>query len=373
MKMRIGMLGSLLITQACFAAGVLWSVDGKAIVPDAGGSLAVPSEAKALSPGMKERTMVSLAADDVPPGFSGNPIIPGGGVCDPAIRIYGDKAYLYATHDTPLKAPERTSERGFHMMNWWVWSSPNLVDWKLEGTLDPAIFGFPKGFKDCWATDGASKNGKYYWYVCTPAMSYVAVSDTPTGPWTSPLGNKAIMGGRDPSAFIDDDGAAYLITGVWHYHIARLNDDMISLAEKPRVIEIVNPLGPYNHDGKNERNPTDDKPYLHKRNGWYYLSWGCYYGMSKNIYGPYECKGSVLSKENIIPPMSRQEAVFDRHGSFFEWRGRWFFIYNDRTFTKSGYYRDSAISDVEYLDNGEIAPVRLTRKGVTLPADGGGG
>jgi hypothetical protein len=215
--------------------------------------------------------LVVLAIDGVPSDYSGNPILAGRGACDPAIRIYGDKAYMYASHDTPLNDPKRNGCKQFHMVDWWVWSSSDLVNWKLEGTLDPAIFGFKEGFKDCWATDGASRNGKYYWYVCTPQRTYVAMSETPVGPWTSPLGDRSIMDGRDPVVFIDDDGSAYLITGVWHYGIAKLNEDMISLAEKPRVIQIRNPRGPYNHDGSNKSNPTDDKPYLHKRNGWYYL------------------------------------------------------------------------------------------------------
>ncbi len=307
------------------------------------------------------------AADGVAPGYSGNPIMPMRGICDPAVRIYGDKAHLYASHDTPLDAPERKGKSGFHMMDWWVWSSTNLVDWKFEAALDPAIFGFPNGFKDCWATDGASKNGKYYWYVCTPERTYVAMSDTPAGPWTSPLGNKPIMEGRDPSAFVDDDGTPYLVTGVWHYNIAKLNEDMVSLAEKPRKVEIINPRGPYNRDGKNAGRPTDDKPYLHKHKDWYYLSWGCYYGMSRNVYGPYECKGSVLLEEHIVPPMSQKGFDYDRHGSFFQWREQWYYIFNDQTATKSGYFRDSAIGKVEYLENGEIAPVRLTNQGVALP------
>jgi hypothetical protein len=85
--------------------------------------------------------------------------------------------------------------------------------------------------------------------------------------------------------------------------------------------------------------------------------------MSRNVYGPYEYKGCVLGEEEIVPPMSRQEFDADRHGSFFQWRGQWYYIFNDRTFTKSAYYRDSAIGSVEYLEDGQIAPVHLTRGG----------
>jgi beta-xylosidase len=294
--------------------------------------------------------------------YTGNPIMPGKGVCDPSVRIFNGKAYLYATHDSQPGAPERKGQKGrnFHMVDWWVWSSTNLRDWKYECSLSPTALGFPEGFKDCWAPDALGRNGKYYWYVCSPENTYVVRSDTPTGPWEAPLGNKPLMRGRDPAPFIDDDGEAYLITGVWIYDIAKLGSDMISLAESPRKIVINNPEGP---SGKGK---TDDKPYLHKRNGWYYLSWGCYYAMSRNIYGPYECKGSVLKPENIEKAMEQQGWNSDRHGSFFEWRGQWYYIFNSTAVPQSDICRDSAIVEVYYEDNGEIKPVHLTAKGVAL-------
>jgi beta-xylosidase len=250
------------------------------------------------------------------------------------------------------------------MLEWWVWSSEDLIDWTHEGTLSPTVFGFPEGYHRCWATDALSGNGKYYWYVCNPDESFVAVSDSPAGPWTSPLGDKPLMSGRDPAPFIDDDGTPYLVTGVWTYHIARLGDDMISLAERPRAIEIINPRGPYSRDGKNTGRPTDDKAYLHKRNDWYYLSWGCYYAMSRNVYGPYDCKGSFLAPETTAPELSQGGRWdYERHGSFFEWRGQWYFICNDLS-RHGRFFRNSAIGYVHYRENGEIAPVRMTVKGV---------
>jgi len=290
-------------------------------------------------------------------GYSGNQLFEGKGVCDPSVRIFNNKVYLYATHDTPLDAPERNGDQGYHMLEWWVWSSENLVDWKLENTLSPTVLGFPEGFKDCWATDALSKNGKYCWYVCTPKNTYVVMSETPTGPWAAPLGGEPLMAGRDPAPFIDDDGVPYLVTGVWNYNIARLGEDLISLAESPRTIVINNPEGPY---GKGK---TDDKAYLHKNDGWYYLSWGCFYAMSKNIYGPYDCKGSFLQEENIDAAIRQKSWNMDRHGSFFQWREQWYFICNDQT-AAGPYYRDSVITYVHYRENGEIAPIQITKKGV---------
>jgi len=298
--------------------------------------------------------------------LSGNPILPGRGVCDPHVRIFGDKAYLYATHDL---APDSTR---FVMTDWWIWSSADLVHWTHECTLRPEDTYIGPGFQSCWATDAAEKNGRYYWYFSEGSKrTGVVVAETPTGPWRDPLGRPLIgdgvvpVGAYDPGVFIDADGTPYLVFGVWDYYIARLNDDMISLAEAPRRITIHNPAGPYG-PGK-----TDDKPYLHRRGGIYYLSWGCFYGMADRVYGPYACCGSIITEERVAPALRYQDQAitYDRHGSFFEWRKQWYFICNDMSQTRSRFFRDSALGYVSYRHDGAIEPIRLDTAGVGLPAE----
>lgn len=296
--------------------------------------------------------------------LSGNPILRGRGVCDPHVRIFNDRAWLYATHD---KSPDSST---FVMEDWWVWSSPDLVNWTHECTLRPEDTYIGPGFTSCWATDAAERNGRYYWYFSEVNRSTgVVVGESPAGPWHDPLGRPLVSpddapaGAYDPGVFIDDDGTPYLVFGVWDYYIARLNDDMISLAETPRRLTIHNPEGPY---GKGR---LDDKPYLHKRAGVYYLSWGCYYSISDHVYGPYACRGSVIQEAYVDEPLRYTHAAltYDRHGSFFEWRGQWYYICNDMSQTRTEFFRDSSIGYVFYRDNGEIEPVRLTTAGVALP------
>ena len=89
------------------------------------------------------------------------------------------------------------------------------------------------------------------------------VSDAPAGPWRDPLGKALIAKGqvptetRDPGILQEADGTSYIVFGTYDFYIARLSDDMISLAETPRRITIADPEGPYGL-GK-----TDDKPFLH--------------------------------------------------------------------------------------------------------------
>jgi len=197
----------------------------------------------------------------------------------------------------------------FIMEDWWLWSSDDLVDWELMSVL-------------------------------RPEDTYIE----------------------------DESGVFYIVFGVWDFYIAELNDDMISMAEAPRKIEINNPRGPYNLDGQNPDNPTDDKPFLHYNDGYYYLSWGCFYAMADNIYGPYDYKGCIIEQESFAAgydaPTWPNGFKQGRHGSFFQWHGQWYFTYCDISQTGNRYFRDSFISYVHYRENGEIAPIRVDGTGV---------
>jgi len=288
-----------------------------------------------------------------------NPIEKGKGLCDPQVRVYNDKVFLYATHDaTP-------NSKVFCMNDWWIWSSTDLVNWKYERTLKPEETYYGKPLTSCWATDAAYRNGKYYFYFSVGVTNVgVVESSSPTGPWKDALGKALLPDSltateeRDPGILCDDDGNYYIIFGVWDFYIAKLNPDMISLAETPRMIVLDKKLGPYGL-GK-----TDDKPFLHKYNGKYYLSWGCYYAMSDSVYGPYATKGSIIVKQRTAQEFQK-ELTFDRHGSFFELYNQWYFICNDQSYPGSNrHFRNSVISYVHYLNNGEIDSVYIDTLGV---------
>ena len=294
------------------------------------------------------------------PASAGNPLLPGQGVCDPQVRVFNGQVYLYATHDY---SPQN---KGFRMDDWWLWSTTDFLHWKHETTLQPEQTYLGKPFMDCWATDAATRNGKYYWYFSAGRDDIgVVVSDTPVGPWHDPLGKPLVPRGltpvaeRDPGILMDTDGTDYLVFGTWDFYLVRLGRDMVSLAEAPRLLVLDHKAGPYG-EGK-----TDDKPFLHQRNGKYYLSWGCYYAMADNPYGPYTYKGSIIIPETTDPQFRTSALTHDRHGSFFEYHGQWYFICND--FSQPGttpHFRNSILSYLHYRDNGEIAPVRIDAEGV---------
>ena len=103
-----------------------------------------------------------------------------------------------------------------------------------------------------------------------------------------------------------------------------LNEDMVSFAEPLRRLEV-------NH-------PADDKASLNKFNGRYYLTYGGYYAIADNVYGPYEFKGHTGASMD--------------HTSYFEWNGQ---IFNAITVVDHfGLYRSSGMCYVHIRENGDL-------------------
>ena len=300
--------------------------------------------------------------------FSQNPIVPNKGLNDPHIHIFNDTAYVYASHDKSI------DNKGFVMEDWWIWSSPDLVNWTERSVLKPENTYIGKPFGSCWATDVGYKNGKYYWYFSEGnEQTGVAIGNTPVGPWKEALGKPLLTSNLTPTheydmAIFEENEEHYIFFGVWDYYVAKLNDDMISLAETPKKIIINNPRGPYNRDGKNKDMPTDDKPFVHKYNGKYYLSWGCFYAISDNLYGPYDYIDTIIKESSFAKgydaPTWPNGYLQGRHGSFFEWHNQWYFVYCDISQTGNRYFRDAFISYVHYKENGEMDVIRVDGVGV---------
>ena len=258
-----------------------------------------------------------------------NPIIPRRGVCDPHVKIFDDVAYLYASHDV---SPDNSD---YLMRDWQVWSSKDLRRWTKEASIDPADF-YTGPTDTAWAIDVASRGGKCYLYFSDGnTATGVAVSDTPVGPWTDvlrrPLLDGSITGGRDydPTVLVDTDGAAYIVVGgpEWAYpgqggyFIARLGEDMMSLAEEPRRLEVDH--------------PADDKPSLNRLGDHYYLTFASHVAVSESVYGPFRYLGNT-------------GASLD-HGSYFEWNGQ---LYNAFTiFDPSLWHRATGICYVHQRED----------------------
>ena len=276
------------------------------------------------------------------------PMVANVGMADPHIHIFNNKAYLYSTRDADIQA------KGFVMPDWKVWSSSDLIDWKLETIIDPAITYMGKS-NNCWAPDMAYRDGNYYFYFSNRNRDTgVLVGKTPTGPFKDVLGKPLLPENLtptkeyDPTILMEDDEAqtSYIAFGhfrpddpVYYYAIAKLGSDMISLAEEPKEIKIT---------GNAPGLKGNDKPTLHKRNGVYYLSAGTSYATSDNVYGPYVRRGYSAN---------RGEFGLDNygHGDYFEWNNQWFHTWCHFYMGKNvARYRQSYVNYLHYKDNGEM-------------------
>ncbi|MCP2243958.1 Beta-xylosidase [Lentzea aerocolonigenes] len=185
-----------------------------------------------------------------------SPVLPGYNA-DPNIVRFGDTYYIYATTD---------GFPGWSSTSFNAWSSKDLVNWtKHEKILDLGP-GVSWADSRAWAPTIAQKNGKYYFYFCADAKIGVAVSDSPTGPFTDVLGKPLIAsnpnGGQaiDPAVFTDDNGQSYLYWGNGEAYVVPLNADMTSF--DATKIKHVTGL-----DGFREG------LFMTKRGGTYHLTW----------------------------------------------------------------------------------------------------
>jgi hypothetical protein len=280
--------------------------------------------------------------------LAGNPAIPEVGVSDPHLHVFNNRAYIFAGHDFADPNGKQWDTR-----EWWVWSSADMVEWKQESVLKTEDTYIKRSGSMAWAGDAAERNGKYYWYFSNAARDTgVAVSDSPGGPYRDLLGKPFLPAkltptkSYDPTVFVDDDEnkTLFVLFGApnWakgdSYYIVRMNEVMVSLAETPKKIILQNPDGTINK--------ADDKNFLHKHNGLYYLSWRSHYATSTNAYGPYTYRGDIGTTHD--------------HASFCPWNNQWFMCYT--IFDRTGAHRAPGLCYVHFKDNGEMATVEYEIK-----------
>jgi len=289
----------------------------------------------------------------------GNPIITDKYTADPAAFVYGDSVYLYTGHDVPPK-PKNTYE----MHEWLCYSSADMVTWKEhKSPLNVKDFAWAKD--DAWASQVIERDGKFYWYVAITHGTIhgksigVAVADNPRGPFKDAMGKALITNDMttdvkiswddiDPTVIIDDDGQAYLFWGNQKCYYAKLKKNMIELDGPIQKVDVPE---------------FTEAPWVHKRKGWYYLSYASQfpekivYAMSKNINGPWEYKGIL----NEIAGNSNTN-----HQSIIDFKGKSYFIYHNGAInTDGGSYRRSVCIDyLNYNSDGTMKRVVMTSEGV---------
>ena len=263
-----------------------------------------------------------------------NPISPMGVyIADPTSRVdRNGKLYIYGSLDTSTKY---YCSKDYHVL-----SSDDLRQW----TLHRNCFSWTETL---YAPDMMYHNGQYHLYFDTPnGNEYVAVGDTPTGPWRNAV---QIEGPRqiDPNIFIDDDGQAYYFWGQFAAKGARMNPDLKTLDLSSMRDSIVTEAEHSFHEGS----------YVIRRGKYYYFIYAdisrngrptCLgYSMATSPLGPYEYKGIIIDNAGCDPE------TWNNHGSLVEFQGQWYVLYHRSTHSSSK-MRKACIEPIRFNEDAQL-------------------
>ncbi|MFI3248331.1 MAG: family 43 glycosylhydrolase [Rikenellaceae bacterium] len=256
-------------------------------------------------------------------------IAPDRGLADPHTVIVNDTLYTVCGHDLSWD-----TVNACEMDRWEVWATTNLVDWEYKCSILPEQ-NYMGAVNDCFAGDIVHRGDTFYWYFSNRTKDTgVMTAPHPTGPWTDALGEPLIPEGLAPTKSYDADvweenGEYTIFWGAGRYFCATLGDDLLSLASEPQEVLILE------EDGSNRGH--GDKPHIFKRGDWYYLSWGDYYSMSKELKGPYQFKGEITN---------------GGHGTMFTWNDQIYYIQENHE--TNAYYRGVQLQPLYFNEDGTV-------------------
>jgi hypothetical protein len=313
--------------------------------------------------------LLLLIAAELPGNLGAqNPLITNQFTADPSARVFGDRVFVYPSHDIPC-----TEGKGrigwFCMEDYHVFSSSNLTDWTDHGviiTQNNVPWVKPDSYS-MWAPDCIERNGKYYFYFPTSpkdTVTYgrgftigVAVADKPEGPFTpQPAPIKGIRG-IDPNVFIDKDGQGYLYWSQQNIYAAKLKENMLELVSEPVVLQGLPAKG------------LKEGPYMFERNGLYYLTYPhvenkverLEYAIGNNPLGPFKYTGVIMGESPT--------GCWTNHHSFIQFKNQWYLFYHHNElspqFDKN---RSIRIDSLSFNADGTIKKVIPTLRGVGLTA-----
>jgi hypothetical protein len=298
--------------------------------------------------------------------YAQNPIIRNQYSADPSARVFGDKVYLFPSHD--ILATEGKGRVGwFCMEDYHVFSSSDLTDWTDHGVIvqqNKVPWVRPNSYS-MWAPDCIERNGKYYFYFPTSpkdTATYgrgfaigVAIADKPGGPYVPQSTPIKGVHGIDPNVFIDKDGQAYLYWSAGNIFAAKLKENMTELASDPVILKDLPTRG------------LKEGPYLFERNGIYYLTFPhvankierLEYSMSDNPLGPFKMTGVIMDESPT--------GCWTVHHSVIEFKNQWYLFYHDRDYSPNfDKARSVRVDSLFFNDDGTIQKVIPTLRGVGL-------
>lgn len=289
----------------------------------------------------------------------GNPIIRHKYTADPTALVYNRKVYLYTGHDEA--AP---GSKEYVMNNWLCFSSEDLINWyEYPSPLKALDFAWSSG--GAFATKIVQRNDLFYWYVSVNHKTIkgtaigVAISSSPAGGFADAIGKALISSDMlpsfdnskanlDPTVMLEDDGSAYIFWGNKRCFYAKLTSDLLAIDGKIKQVMLPE---------------FEEGSHIHKRNDWYYLSYGfgmpekVGYAMSRSIHGPWEFKG--ILNEVALNCETNRPCIVDLDGKAY-------FFYHNGALPNGGSHRRSVCVDrLFYNSDNTIQPIIMTARGVS--------
>jgi len=318
-----------------------------------------------------------------------NPIVTQRYSADPGVMVYNDTVYVYATNDIYEYENGKLVENTYGKITTLnCFSSKDLVNWTDHGAIAAAgKDGAAKWANNSWAPCATYKNidgkDKFFLYFANSGGGIgVLTADSPTGPWTDPLGKaliskntpncKDVLWLFDPAVLVDDDGTGYLYFGGGvpagkeanpaTARVVQLGDDMISIVGTPATIE---PPYLFEDSGINK---IGDKYYYSYCSNWNtsgskYATAAIEYMVSDNPMGPFTYAGECFKNPGVYFGVWG-----NNHHSIFEFKGEYYLAYHARALetgklgTNLG-YRSTQIDKMTVKD-GVIEDMTPTMEGV---------
>ena len=301
---------------------------------------------------------------------------------DPAVHVFNGKLYIYPSHDVESGIPENDNGDHFDMRDYHIFSMEDIDGEVTDHGVGLDVKDIPWAGRQLWDCDCAYNDGKYYLYFPLKDKNDifrigVAISDKPEGPFIpqeNPIkGSYSI----DPCVFCDEDGQQYMyFGGLWggqlqRYRdnkaiecghepkddedalpprIVKLDESMLSFAEEPKAIVILDENGETIKAGDHDRR-FFEASWVHKYNGKYYFSYStgdthklCY-ATGSSPYGPFTYKGVILT-----PVVG-----WTTHHCIVEFKDKWYLFFHDCV--PSGgrtWLRSLKVQELEYTEDGRI-------------------
>jgi Glycosyl hydrolases family 43/Carbohydrate binding module (family 6) len=309
------------------------------------------------------RVIATFAALWVIQANAQNPLIMDQFTADPSARVFGNRVYVYPSHDI-LATATRGRLGWFCMEDYHVFSSEDLTNWTDHGvivTQNKVAWVKPDSYS-MWAPDCIYRNGKYYFYFPTTPKDTtkgkgftigVAVGDKPEGPFVpqpEPIKN---VRGIDPNVFIDKDGQAYLYWSAGNIYGAKLHENMLELTSEVVTLQELPSKG------------LKEGPFMFERNGKYYLTYPhvenkierLEYAIGDNPLGPFKITGTIMDESPT--------GCWTNHHSIIPFKNQWYLFYhhNDLSpnFDKARSIRADSLS---FNEDGTIRKVTPTLRGI---------